>query len=164
MIGWLYETVKENFDLLVWKWNQAMKNHAKNGDRNVYAEELLLYVLSAYAVIGGLVIIYCILVWLNLVKLPEMKKVPKIESKQKKKQKWHSSDVVAKHNTPKDCWATLDNKVYDLTKYIAPSRKHPARAKILANAGGELPSDKSILLNELEEYFIGYLIEIKKDK
>ena len=58
-----------------------MKNHAKNGDRNVYAEELLLYVLSAYAVIGGLVIIYCILVWLNLVKLPEMKKVPKIESK-----------------------------------------------------------------------------------
>ena len=46
MIGWLYEMVKENFDLLVWKWNQAMKNHAKNGDRNVYAEELLLYVLS----------------------------------------------------------------------------------------------------------------------
>ena len=158
------EIVKDKVELLVWKWGQAMKNHAKNGERNVYAEELLLYVLGIYAFIGVCVIVYCILVWLNLVKLPVQKKlVPQVEGnkKDKKKHKWFSHEVVSRHNTASDCWATLDNKVYNLTKYI---KKHKARDKILANAGGELPADRSILIGDLEEYFIGYLIEEKKDK
>ena len=161
--GFVPEFVRDPVDLLVWKWNQAMKNHAKNGERNIYAEELLIYVLGVYAFIGLAVIVYCVLVWLNLMKLPEQKKLvqPVEQRKEKKKHKWFGSDVVARHNTSSDCWATLENKVYNLTKYI---KKHPARDKILASAGGELPADKSILLNEIEEYFIGYLIEEKKDK
>ena len=163
MLSWVFGQVKENFDLLVWKWTQAMKNHAKNGERNVYAEELLIYVLSAYAIIGVLVILGCFLVWLGVLKLPEQKKlVPQVEQRKlKKKHKWFSPEVVAKHNKSNDCWVTFEDKVYNLTKYI---KKHPAREKILGNAGGEIPSDKSILLNVLEEYFIGHLIEEKKEK
>ncbi|QDZ17764.1 cytochrome b5 heme-binding domain-containing protein [Chloropicon primus] len=166
MLAGLYERAKDTFDLFVWKWSMAMKNHAKNGERNVYAEELLLYVLGIYAVIGVLVILGCILVWLDILKLPEQKKlVPELEEnekkKEKKKHKWFSSEVVARHNTASDCWGTLDNKVYNLTKYI---KKSPARAKILENAGGEIPAHKSILLSDIEEYFIGYLIEEKKEK
>ena len=63
MLAEVWESVKLNFDLLIWKWNQAMKNHAKNGERNVYAEELLLYVLYVYAAIGVIIIFYCVLVY-----------------------------------------------------------------------------------------------------
>lgn len=73
MLAQAWETVKMNFDLLLWKWNQAMKNHAKNGERNVYAEELLLYVLYTYAACGILVLVVCLLVALGVIKRPERK-------------------------------------------------------------------------------------------
>ena len=47
-----------------------MQNHAKNGEKNVYAIELLLYVLYAYIACGAIMIIGCILVWLGYLELP----------------------------------------------------------------------------------------------
>ncbi len=63
----MWGSLKANWDLLIWKWGQAMKNHAKNGERNVYAEELLTYVLYGYISIGAIIVIYCILVFFNVV-------------------------------------------------------------------------------------------------
>ena len=73
MFAAIWDTIKVNWDLLWWKWNQAMQNHAKNGEKNVYAIELLLYVLYAYIACGAIIIIGCILVWLGYLKLPERK-------------------------------------------------------------------------------------------
>ena len=68
---------------------------------------------------------------------------------------------MAKKTTAKDCWVTVENKVYNLTKFI---RKHPDREAILDCAGGAL--DPALGLNEedIEDHCIGYLIELKKDK
>lgn len=35
----------------------------------------------------------------------------------------YTSSEVAKHASKKDCWLTIDNKVYDVTSYIP---RHPA--------------------------------------
>jgi cytochrome b involved in lipid metabolism len=37
--------------------------------------------------------------------------------------KSYSSEEVAKHDSPKDCWVVIKDKVYDLTAYLP---KHPA--------------------------------------
>ena len=63
----IWDKVKVNYDLLLWKWNQAMKNHAKKGEYNVHAAELLTYVLYAYAFIGFLICLVVFLVFLGVI-------------------------------------------------------------------------------------------------
>ena len=41
---------------------------------------------------------------------------------------------LAKHNTAKDCWLLINDKVYDVTQYIADA-KHPGGAAILEGCG-----------------------------
>ena len=64
----VWDGVKDNAELLLYKWNSAMKNHAKDGNRNKYAEELLIYVLCAYIVLGALVMLIVALIFFGVIK------------------------------------------------------------------------------------------------
>ena len=69
---------------------------------------------------------------------------------------------VAAHNTQDDCWIIVDDKVYDVTTYIA---EHPGELSILNNAGkdssvgfhGDQHGESVYAL--VEEYRIGNLIK-----
>ena len=52
-------------------------------------------------------------------------------------------------------------QVYNLTKFI---RKHPDREAILECAGGALDPAIGLSEEDMEDHFIGYLIEMKKDQ
>ena len=45
-----------------------------------------------------------------------------------------TSEEVAKHNTAKDCWVIVHDRVYDVTKFVP---RHPGGNMIHVNAGGE---------------------------
>ncbi len=47
-----------------------------------------------------------------------------------------TSEEVSLHSTPDDCWMNVENKVYDVTAYIA-MQKHPGGAAILEGCGKE---------------------------
>ncbi|PPR93482.1 hypothetical protein GOBAR_AA27206 [Gossypium barbadense] len=40
---------------------------------------------------------------------------------------------VSEHNTPKDCWLIINDKVYDVTKYL---KDHPGGDEVLLSATG----------------------------
>jgi alkylation response protein AidB-like acyl-CoA dehydrogenase/predicted heme/steroid binding protein len=42
-------------------------------------------------------------------------------------------EEIAKHNSDNDCWIIVENKVYDVTKFLG---EHPGGKKILAKMGG----------------------------
>lgn len=47
--------------------------------------------------------------------------------------KIYSLQEVAKHNTSKDMWLSIDGKVYDVTKY---QHDHPGGAEIMLQHAG----------------------------
>ncbi|KAL6900636.1 hypothetical protein ACP4OV_005312 [Aristida adscensionis] len=48
--------------------------------------------------------------------------------------KVYTKEDVSKHNTRKDCWIIIKDKVYDVTSYV---EEHPGGDAILNNAGGD---------------------------
>lgn len=53
--------------------------------------------------------------------------------------KTFSIEEISKHNTEKDCWIIIKNKVYDITKWVP---KHPGGSSILFNFAGKDCSDE----------------------
>ena len=176
----VWDGVKDNAELLLYKWNSAMKNHAKDGNRNKYAEELLIYVLCAYIVLGALVMLIVALIFFGVIKPfetedlkkkakeDEAKRLEDDKGKKKKKPKYFTAEMVAGHNTPDDLWIVVDNKVYDVTQYLV---EHPGGEEALLNKGGKDatagfkgPQHPSRVEVEIEDYFIGHLLETKKAK
>ncbi|AQK52190.1 hypothetical protein ZEAMMB73_Zm00001d050248 [Zea mays] len=45
-----------------------------------------------------------------------------------------TKEEISKHNTRKDCWIVIKDKVYDVTPYV---EEHPGGDAILNNAGGD---------------------------
>ncbi|XP_066353812.1 cytochrome B5-like protein [Miscanthus floridulus] len=45
-----------------------------------------------------------------------------------------TKEEISKHNTRKDCWIIIKDKVYDVTPYV---EEHPGGDAILNNAGGD---------------------------
>ncbi len=77
--------------------------------------------------------------------------------------KWISSNEVAKHNNKSDCWLIINDRVYDMTKYIA---YHPGGPAILAGCGKDAtemffsrPNDGTAHSEKaqgmLDQYYIG---------
>ncbi|KAF2915708.1 cytochrome B5-like protein [Oryza sativa Japonica Group] len=46
----------------------------------------------------------------------------------------YTKKEVSTHNTRKDCWIIVKDKVYDVTSYV---EEHPGGDEILNNAGGD---------------------------
>lgn len=44
---------------------------------------------------------------------------------------------VEQHNTDDDCWLIIDNKVYDVSKYLD---EHPGGPEVMADLAGEFHS------------------------
>lgn len=73
---------------------------------------------------------------------------------------YHTVEEVSKHNKREDCWIIVDNRVYDITKYID---EHPGGDTILNNAGADSsegfhgPQHPVSVIDVLKLYFIGHL-------
>lgn len=59
-----------------------------------------------------------------------------------KKVKAYTLAEIKKHNTAKDCWFAIEDKVYDVTEFIA-SVKHPGGEAIIQGCG----TDATVLFN-----------------
>jgi cytochrome b involved in lipid metabolism len=71
------------------------------------------------------------------VKEEPAKEETKVEVKEEVKEparelKEYTLEEVARHDKPEDCWIIINNKVYDVTPFIA---QHPGGVAILRNAG-----------------------------
>lgn len=81
-----------------------------------------------------------------------------------------TTSEVALHATPDDCWMIVENKVYDVTPYIA-AQKHPGGAAILEGCGKEAtelfmtrPMGSGTPHSEnaqkgLQQYYLGELVQ-----
>ena len=76
-------------------------------------------------------------------------------------------EIVATHNTSSDCWAIIDGKVYDLTKW---EDEHPGgKAAILRSCGKDITKesmshpggafDSSKIQNILKKFYKGDIVE-----
>lgn len=70
---------------------------------------------------------------------------------------------VAKHNTPADCWASIDGKVYNLSN---AAEKHPGGDKIYLSCGKEatdmfkgVPKHSQKSTDALPNFYIGNLVK-----
>ncbi len=80
--------------------------------------------------------------------------------------KYYKSEII-KHNTAKDCWIIVFNKVYDITSFVY---KHPGGSEILLSRAGEDASsffqtrhgNMKRIQKILEQYCIGELYEEEK--
>jgi cytochrome b involved in lipid metabolism len=50
----------------------------------------------------------------------------------------YSSDQIAEHSTPSDCWIQLRDGVFDVTKYLSA---HPGGAEVILDTAGGDASD-----------------------
>ena len=80
----------------------------------------------------------------------------------------YTKDGVSKHKTQDDLWLIIDGAVYDVTEYVD---EHPGGvAAIMKNAGGDAsegfhgPQHPSRVMDIVDEYKIGTLVEAAKDK
>ena len=80
----------------------------------------------------------------------------------------YTKDEVSKHKTQDDLWLIIDGAVYDVTEYVD---EHPGGvAAIMKNAGGDAsegfhgPQHPSRVMDIVDEYKIGTLVEAAKDK
>lgn len=73
--------------------------------------------------------------------------------------KYITIEEVKKHITENDCWIIIDNKVYDVTKYLV---KHPCGKDIILRYAGtdcsrHLAFHSYKARQILKEYKIGYI-------
>ncbi|KQJ91841.1 cytochrome B5-like protein [Brachypodium distachyon] len=72
----------------------------------------------------------------------------------------YTKDEVSKHNTRKDCWIIIKDKVYDVTPYV---EEHPGGDAILNNAGDDStegffgPQHGTRVFDIIEDFCIGSL-------
>ncbi|KAK3123330.1 hypothetical protein QOZ80_8AG0628740 [Eleusine coracana subsp. coracana] len=72
----------------------------------------------------------------------------------------YTKEEVSKHNTRKDCWIVIKDKVYDVTPYV---EEHPGGDAILNNAGGDStegffgPQHGTRVFDIIEDFCIGEL-------
>lgn len=71
----------------------------------------------------------------------------------------YTREEVLMHNNENDCWIIINNKVYDITKYLA---LHPGGKKILLQYAGQDSTKYFYDINhskkaykQLENYYIG---------
>lgn len=93
---------------------------------------------------------------------PEEEKALEEQADKDDAKNWISSSEVAKHNSATDCWIIVNDRVYDVAKFIA---SHPGGPAILAGCGkdatemffkrqdGTAHSEKAQGL--LDKYYIG---------
>jgi len=95
--------------------------------------------------------------------------IPKSQNKGKSKgtdsgdgtaSKNYTKEEISKHNTRKDCWIIVKDKVYDVTPYV---EEHPGGDAILNNAGGDStegffgPQHGTRVFDIIEDFCIGQL-------
>lgn len=75
--------------------------------------------------------------------------------------KTFTREEVARHNTETDCWTIIDERVYDVTKFI---RFHPGGKKVLIQEGGKDSTEKfklfhgSDVMRKYDDRFrVGYI-------
>jgi cytochrome b involved in lipid metabolism len=61
--------------------------------------------------------------------------------------KVYTKSEVAQHNKPDDCWIIINNKIYDVTKFLA---EHPGGKKVLLNVAGKDASSQFAGLHKPE--------------
>lgn len=91
-----------------------------------------------------------------------------VEKKAKVPFRAYSSEEVAQHNTPEDCWVLIklnqydDVRVFDVTNYVD---EHPGGEAIYRNAGGDAtggfygPHHPPRAHDMIEEFMIGTLAD-----
>ncbi|EER98759.1 hypothetical protein BDA96_02G183500 [Sorghum bicolor] len=117
--------------------------------------EILIYILLAVLLVLGALFV-----------------IPKSNSKGKgngahplgsgKTSRTYTKKEVSTHNTRKDCWIIIKDKVYDVTSYV---EEHPGGDAILNNAGDDStegffgPQHGTRVFDIIEDFCIGELKE-----
>lgn len=80
-------------------------------------------------------------------------------TQQNEKKVYFTRAEVEKHNTEEDLWVVINNKVYELSKYI---KRHPGGKKVMKDAAGKDASEKWFLAGHshkaqelMKEFVIG---------
>ena len=80
----------------------------------------------------------------------------------KKRKRTYSATEVAEHNSERDAWIILKNKVYDVSPYV---EEHPGGRAILRNAGRDAtkgffgPQHPDRVFDLIDDFYIGDLLQ-----